>query len=158
MHNKGSWTIAPGENCPPTLVLTLTLNQTLPLTGGIIFFEGSCPGTHSKIFNKTRFVSQFRNKWIHQWNLTWKYEIFRTVIFWTAENAEVYQSSQSSWSVLLNYLITNFLNKRDSTVIVSWEFKYIFPQAALQRCSCEKVFWKYAANLQENTHAEMWFQ
>ena len=31
-------------------------------------------------------------------------------------------------------------------------------EAAVQRCSLEKVFWKYAANLQENTHAEVWFQ
>ena len=31
-------------------------------------------------------------------------------------------------------------------------------EAATQRCSLEKVYWKYAANLQENTHAEMWFQ
>ena len=28
---------------------------------------------------------------------------------------------------------------------------------APQRYSLEKVFWKYAANLQ-NTHAEVWFQ
>ena len=25
-------------------------------------------------------------------------------------------------------------------------------EGAVQRCSYEKVFWKYAANLQENTH------
>ena len=25
-------------------------------------------------------------------------------------------------------------------------------EAAIQRCSIEKMFWKYAANLQENTH------
>ena len=31
-------------------------------------------------------------------------------------------------------------------------------EAALQRCSEEKVFWKDAANLQENTHDEVWFQ
>ena len=31
-------------------------------------------------------------------------------------------------------------------------------EAAIQRCSYEKVFWKYAANSQENTHAEVWFQ
>ena len=28
----------------------------------------------------------------------------------------------------------------------------------MRRCSEEKVFWKYAAHLQENTHAEVWFQ
>ena len=32
------------------------------------------------------------------------------------------------------------------------------PEAAPQRCSWEKVFWKYAANLQEKTHAEVRFQ
>ena len=31
-------------------------------------------------------------------------------------------------------------------------------EAAVQRYSWEKVFWKYAANLKENTHAEVWFQ
>ena len=31
-------------------------------------------------------------------------------------------------------------------------------EAASQRWSWEKVFWKYAANLQENNHAEVWFQ
>ena len=33
-----------------------------------------------------------------------------------------------------------------------------FPEAALQRCSLENLFWKYAANWQENIHAEMWLQ
>ena len=31
-------------------------------------------------------------------------------------------------------------------------------EAATQRCSKEKVFWKHAANLQENTHTEVQFQ
>ena len=31
-------------------------------------------------------------------------------------------------------------------------------EAVTQKCSWEKVFWKYAANLQENTHAGVWFQ
>ena len=31
-------------------------------------------------------------------------------------------------------------------------------EAATQRCSWEKVFWEYVANLQENTHAEVQFQ
>ena len=30
-------------------------------------------------------------------------------------------------------------------------------EAALQRCSWKKVFWKYTANLQGNTYAEVWF-
>ena len=35
--------------------------------------------------------------------------------------------------------------------------KETFTEAALQRCSYEKVFWKYAANLEENTHAEVYW-
>ena len=31
-------------------------------------------------------------------------------------------------------------------------------EAALHKCSYEKVFWKYAGNLQENAHANLWFQ
>ena len=31
-------------------------------------------------------------------------------------------------------------------------------EAAIQRCSHKTVFWKYAANLQDNTHAEVRFQ
>ena len=30
-----------------------------------------------------------------------------------------------------------------------------FLEAAVQMCSTEKVFWKYASNLQENTHDEV---
>ena len=32
------------------------------------------------------------------------------------------------------------------------------PEAVLRRFSYKKVFWKHAANLQENNHAEVWFQ
>ena len=31
-------------------------------------------------------------------------------------------------------------------------------KAALHKFSYEKLFWKYAANLQDNTYAEVWFQ
>ena len=31
-------------------------------------------------------------------------------------------------------------------------------EAAVQRCSKENLFWKYAANLQKNTYAEVRFQ
>ena len=31
-------------------------------------------------------------------------------------------------------------------------------EVALQKCSQEKAFRKYAANLQASTHAEVWFQ
>ena len=34
----------------------------------------------------------------------------------------------------------------------------IYSGAAVQRRFWEKVFWKYAANLKKNNHAEVWFQ
>ena len=42
-----------------------------------------------------------------------------------------------------------------------WRSSFIFGdflEAALQRWTWEKVFWKYAANLQEDTRAEVRFQ
>ena len=43
---EDSRTIDLGEDCPQTLILTLTLNQTLTLTGGeAIFLGGNCPDT-----------------------------------------------------------------------------------------------------------------
>ena len=38
----------------------------------------------------------------------------------------------------------------------NWAIKVVCLEVA-QRCSYEKM-WKYAASLQENTHAEEWFQ
>ena len=34
----------------------------------------------------------------------------------------------------------------------------LYTEAAIQKCSYGKVFWKYAATLQKNTHTEVWFQ
>ena len=45
-------------------------------------------------------------------------------------------------------------NKTDEIFV----FNVHNPEAATQRCSKEKVFWKYAANFQESTHDEMRFQ
>ena len=40
----------------------------------------------------------------------------------------------------------------------SKENQSYFPEVALRRRSCKKVFWKYAADLHENAHAKVWFQ
>ena len=43
---------------------------------------------------------------------------------------------------------------------MSWMFLKLalVSEAALQRRFYKKVSWKYAANLQENIHAKVWFQ
>ena len=38
---------------------------------------------------------------------------------------------------------------------LSRRFKNLLAEAAIQRCSKVTMFWKYAANLQQNTHAEV---
>ena len=38
-----------------------------------------------------------------------------------------------------------------------WVLSQPLPEAALERCSYKKVFWNYAANVQENSHAEVRF-
>ena len=38
---------------------------------------------------------------------------------------------------------------------INSRFKVHISEAAIQRCSQENVFWKYAANLNENTLAEV---
>ena len=50
-----------------------------------------------------------------------------------------------------------FYFKASAKCYKQFEWKEL-SKAAIQRCSYEKVFWKYAANLQDNTHAEIWFQ
>ena len=47
-----------------------------------------------------------------------------------------------------SFTVLEFQEIRISTLI----------EAAFQKCSQEKVFWKYAANLQEYTQAVEWFQ
>ena len=42
--------------------------------------------------------------------------------------------------------------------LINMTHKELNSEAATQTCSLEKAFWKYAANLQENIHAEVRFQ
>ena len=42
---QGSRKTVPEENCPPTLILILTLNQTLTLTRGSVFLGRNFPDT-----------------------------------------------------------------------------------------------------------------
>ena len=58
---------------------------------------------------------------------------------------------------LIISLIFNML-KKIFQVMFHWFVNNFQAEAALQRCSYKKLFWKYVANLQENTHAEVQFQ
>ena len=68
----------------------------------------------------------------------------------------------------MNNLVTNFKKKADFfkfssvrevlMIVNPYRFIagfYILPEAAVQRSSYKKLFWKYAANLQEDTHAKV---
>ena len=57
-------------------------------------------------------------------------------------------------------ILTEFAKLRALHVLALYlsAFRTLFTEAAFQRYSQEQVFWKYAANLQENIHAAVWFQ
>lgn len=65
---SGSRAITPKENCPPTLILILTLNQTLT---GPQFFSGAivltpCFWTFLECFTTSRFVvKQYNSSWLY---------------------------------------------------------------------------------------------
>ena len=103
---------------------------------------------------------------VHQYLSTWNKGIhfIETVI------DRVFQSSYSSWatSVFYRFLEAHYQGLKrfqkccDVSIIdfkelnTSWVGSH--SEAALQRCSYKKVFRKYAVNVQENTHANVWFQ
>ena len=43
------------------------------------------------------------------------------------------------------------------SLLIMANTRLLITEAAVQRCSSEKVFWKYAAVLREDTHAEVQF-
>ena len=46
------------------------------------------------------------------------------------------------------------LNSSDNIILLKKAANLLYSEAALQRCSYEKFFWKCSASLQENNHAE----
>ena len=61
---------------------------------------------------------------------------------------------------ITHVLLSNTLKIADEKEGIILFIKHInhISEAALQRCSYEKVFWKYVVDLPENTHAEVRFQ
>ena len=59
-------------------------------------------------------------------------------------------------SVLLMHIF--FESQLKSLRLLSFVFLEVVTEAAVLRCYYKKVFCKYAANLQESTHAEVAFQ
>ena len=59
---EGSETIATEENCPPDLMVTLSLIQTLSLTGGGGQFSSgvNCPDTVTEQLNKEHLNNYFQ--------------------------------------------------------------------------------------------------
>ena len=77
--------------------------------------------------------------------------------------------SISFWHVLLAWLIKKLQAKKLIKSQINYFKKATFfferayedykrTEAALQKCFWEKVFWKYAANIQDSTRAEVRFQ
>ena len=81
----------------------------------------------------------------------WSLEDFSYYRIWSCPE----RASGVSYSVYHVFIQNIFWNRFSSNWVLSLMAE---PEAAIQRCSFEKVFLKYAVNLQENTHAEVRFQ
>ena len=57
---EGSETIATEENCPPNLMVTLSLIQNLSLTGGQFSAGVNCPDTVTEQLNKEHLNNYFQ--------------------------------------------------------------------------------------------------
>ena len=150
--------------------LTVSLNSFLFILLSHRFIDRSL--RYVWIFR--RFVTlEFLRHWMDKWVFylfvlySWTYFVCNKKLFVWLPFAISTQTFQTFiWRTLLVFL--NFM---------FWMNRNIFPhdesrhssitslsfleeeklEAALQRCSQEKVFWKYTANLQENTYVEVWF-
>ena len=91
--------------------------------------------------NGLRLISQTKN-----------FLFLLKIIFFLGWNIKVWGTTRLfSWTAPFSVIY-----KWSSPIIIrSW---LLFEEAALQRYSYKKAFWKYAANLKENTHAKVWFQ
>ena len=68
-------------------------------------------------------------------------------------------------STIQIFIFKNFLQNKLTNILIKKYFQITLDkmvpshtEAATQRCSYDKLFWKYPVNLQENTHAEVRFQ
>ena len=99
--------------------------------------------------NAKRFVETFKNytSYIHPFSLTDNFQNSRK------KGEKRKKTSEAVSSLLEVYYKTGVLKN-----FVKFTEKHpCQTEAAFQRCSWEKMYWKYAANLQENTHTEVRF-
>ena len=86
------------------------------------------------------------------------------MMIWSSSSSPTLLVVNETYYKMLNCFIISFPRvyyQRVLEIILATKKKVekvISSEAATQRCSMKKVFWKYAANLQENNHAEVWFQ
>ena len=101
--------------------------------------------------------SHFVKFYVEFWN-----SIILTKMFHLFDFSFIYfLSSKNHYRLVLAFLFDRYLliiytNSKDAIKCMLNDNQDA--EEFTQRCSWEKVFWKYAANLQENTHAEVWFQ
>ena len=92
-----------------------------------------------------------------------KWERYYLMHFWKQTNRmKAISNYILVWNTYLwNVTTCDFTYWIKENIFRSYGFTWLKMQnaeAAFERCSYKKVFWNYAENLQENTHAKMWFQ
>ena len=91
--------------------------------------------------------------------------LFVAVIYlFTRNTSTICEMSSNLVKTVLAFLIffvyLKPISLRVLVFLVEYELVNVdwLPEAALHRCSYEKLFWKCAANVQENNGVEVWFQ
>ena len=94
------------------------------------------------------------------WNISFDYlPIFVWgKIAWAIVTTSVYQGIKKSCLLRLLLFLLFFLLCTCLLLKKNFNQKWLPTEVALQRWSYKKMFWKYAANLQETTHAEVWYK
>ena len=88
----------------------------------------------------------------------WRFKLTQMVLLPIWKSIWKQEVSVSMKKILREYSCWNVLCAcRPQNSCVKINILLVWPKAVLQWCSNEKVFWKCAANLQENTHVELWF-
>ena len=90
------------------------------------------------------------------------FEYFAPYLFWTFNLGcsptwypfyPYIMITKNHWGYQFNYSLVFMSSSMQKPLVVQFE-----PEAVPQRYSCQKVLWKYATNLEENTHGGAWFQ
>ena len=112
----------------------------------VLIFASELPQKHwHHIHNNRNWLKQPQSHF--HWAIPHKSHHFFAVIWWLIPSA----NHKKNWFCFVNVVVNRHL-------MLIFSARINIQKQPLRGVLRKKVFWKYAANLQENTHAEVRFQ